>query len=1172
MIFDIISFVKEVVNLSYDIYAARYLHKENKEIALNLHKKLRTIEGLLHGCREQDEDLFVKITSDIASDLLSVKGMLDNFINTSGGVRKFRNMYMNHLDNQCLESALATCRNCQSRVEAVSMISLINSKIRFAYAVRDVQQLERTIDDLAETPNDIINNIGTICDAVNCIPVDRAVPHRNTKADSPHSMGDGAKFFGESIDDKELDSVECFTRLPSAVVVLMREAARAGSSSTYTLDVLNCIDRLWKNWRLNEKDIQYEHRNNRPCILGKGTSGVVHAATYRASLKNGEQKNLYVAVKEIEIECSRAGEWLREFFLQLSLKNDYILPVFGVCWPHDLCFEGAVDVKSRLESRDGDGDVDGKALVVMERMTCNLRKALRKRWVRTSAHRFCVLHDVCKALLYLHERGIVHRDLKPENVLLRVEGEEMVGVAKLADFGCSRRIYDERMAKTFTSMSAAQGTTLYIPPEVLENSKECRTRKSWDVWAYGVLICYIFSPCDVSKWSLLEVMNLWRKGEFVQCVQTVASEIKDERFKSIAQKCLSVKEEDRPSMSEIYRALENSRHGNIREVLCEEHVLQTQKINPDQNRDSISDSPLTTLSRENENGKTANSVLCAENDLVTLKMEHCKVLRSNDIINEIDEKLEKKDTETSRKLVDGGELAAKMPLGFCYEKGIGEGLNVTKAVESDRSVSDEDCPKAKAYLGVCYEYGVGVERNLVKAVELYREAVDGGYLRAKSYLGACYEDGAGVEQDIKKAMDLYTDAADGGDLAAKTHLGFCYARGIGVNRDARKAIKLFCEAAEEKYLRAKIYLGICYEKGVGVEQDTKRAVALYFEAADGGDLAAKTHVGFCYEKGIGVNRDATKAAEFYKEAADGGYLRAKIHLGDCHKNGVGVEQNVGKAIELFKVAADGEDLAAKTRVAVCFEKGIGMDQDLTRAVKLYREAADKGYLRAKLYLGVCYEKGVGLDRDVNKAVQLFTEAADGGHCAAKTHLGFCFERGIGVDRNAKKAVELYREAANGGFLRAKCFLGICFKKGMGVDLDVKQAVNQFKEAADGGDLLGAVHLGFCYEKGNGVDQDKAKAVELYREAADRGYLRAKIHLALCYEKGIGVERDFKKAAKLYKEASDGGFVTVQNRVAAVKATYAWNKLRRHLWRTGKPKTKNIPLTERNSCTGSDSSL
>jgi len=86
--------------------------------------------------------------------------------------------------------------------------------------------------------------------------------------------------------------------------------------------------------------------------------------------------------------------------------------------------------------------------------------------------------DICKALVYCHDRGIVHRDLKPENIMYANMKEN--SPVKVVDFGLSTRA-----SHGDATMKTACGTPEYVAPEVI--SKKPYTNKC-DMWSVGVIM------------------------------------------------------------------------------------------------------------------------------------------------------------------------------------------------------------------------------------------------------------------------------------------------------------------------------------------------------------------------------------------------------------------------------------------------------------------------------------------------------------------------------------------------------------------------------------------------------------------------------------------------------------------------------------------------------------
>jgi len=75
----------------------------------------------------------------------------------------------------------------------------------------------------------------------------------------------------------------------------------------------------------------------------------------------------------------------------------------------------------------------------------------------TEADAAKLVHNMVKAIDYLHSKNIVHRDLKPENLLLKADTD--ISEVKLADFGLSKIISDGVQKQM---MQTACGTPGYV--------------------------------------------------------------------------------------------------------------------------------------------------------------------------------------------------------------------------------------------------------------------------------------------------------------------------------------------------------------------------------------------------------------------------------------------------------------------------------------------------------------------------------------------------------------------------------------------------------------------------------------------------------------------------------------------------------------------------------------
>lgn len=108
---------------------------------------------------------------------------------------------------------------------------------------------------------------------------------------------------------------------------------------------------------------------------------------------------------------------------------------------------------------------------------------------------------IARALLHLSNLKIFHRDVKPNNIIFRRDGRQGGGHPVLIDFGLSRA---QDMGHSVTT--GVQGSTGYIPPEVLQDGPRAWTDKG-DLYALGKTMRNALAPSAQVPTSLDRVLT-----------------------------------------------------------------------------------------------------------------------------------------------------------------------------------------------------------------------------------------------------------------------------------------------------------------------------------------------------------------------------------------------------------------------------------------------------------------------------------------------------------------------------------------------------------------------------------------------------------------------------------------------------------------------------------------
>ncbi|XP_040995685.1 leucine-rich repeat receptor protein kinase HPCA1-like [Juglans microcarpa x Juglans regia] len=165
-----------------------------------------------------------------------------------------------------------------------------------------------------------------------------------------------------------------------------------------------------------------------------------------------------------------------------------------------------------------------------------------------------------RGLAYLHELAhppIIHRDVKSTNILL---DENLT--AKVADFGLSKLVSD---ALTCHVSTQVKGTMGYLDPEYYQTQQ--LTTKS-DVYSFGVFMLELLTakrPIEKGKFIVRQVTTMMNKDDeehyglrdmIDSSIRATTNLIGLGQFLEISMQSVEDLPEDRPTMSEVVKALE----------------------------------------------------------------------------------------------------------------------------------------------------------------------------------------------------------------------------------------------------------------------------------------------------------------------------------------------------------------------------------------------------------------------------------------------------------------------------------------------------------------------------------------------------------------------------------------------------------------------------------------
>jgi hypothetical protein len=234
------------------------------------------------------------------------------------------------------------------------------------------------------------------------------------------STGRNSDDAGASVDEEYLMIMSMRERLGPQVAGLLSSLSKNSAlPSNERSEVREVVRALWEPWRIARDKIEYVVKNGAKKLLGTGGYGRVYMGSVTA-LDGTRQK---VAVKELEgifSDIKFKADFEREVALLRDLCHPCIVSFVGASWPEAkqvdpkaAADEGATAAVAAVDlendSDDDDSDpTDATAIIVTERMSCNLSSALRGGLLEDDAAKASAMLDVAEGMVYLHSKRVVH--------------------------------------------------------------------------------------------------------------------------------------------------------------------------------------------------------------------------------------------------------------------------------------------------------------------------------------------------------------------------------------------------------------------------------------------------------------------------------------------------------------------------------------------------------------------------------------------------------------------------------------------------------------------------------------------------------------------------------------------------------------------------------------------
>jgi serine/threonine protein kinase len=308
-----------------------------------------------------------------------------------------------------------------------------------------------------------------------------------------------------------------------------------------------------RSLEINLDELEYDEAE----LLGEGSFSKVFAGTYRKEP---------VAVKQVKIDARELQNLSTEQVLR-DAKHIAAEALFGhrcSLHPNIVQIHG---FHANLLKKRTDISMMERPLIVMERMHVSLYDMLHyqcKVKPLSFSKRLAFLHDIARALEFLHLQGIVHHDVKTQNIMLNKDLTE----AKLSDFGEAKvkglnttRLRLPTILSTAGPRQNVTGTVAYQAPELLAMVVKTSSRVS-EMYSFGVTVWECMTGAIPHEGMRENALTILAQSEDLPMLalpdtpprHVISSDYKSwEKMREVASKCLSRDRSARLTASQVVR-------------------------------------------------------------------------------------------------------------------------------------------------------------------------------------------------------------------------------------------------------------------------------------------------------------------------------------------------------------------------------------------------------------------------------------------------------------------------------------------------------------------------------------------------------------------------------------------------------------------------------------------